>query len=229
MSDFSDISVVIPVREGSSRVKDKIFLPFHNKLSLVEWKVDQLKRVQRHDRIFLSSNSERVKFIARDMGVEFLQRSNYLSTGHDASFSEVIKGIVKDIPTDHFAWVTVVVPLMKPSEYKEAFSNYLSEVVDKKLSDSLVSVNLLKEYFWNDKGPLNYRADKHHTISQDLPNLYRVTNGLYMREKEKTLQEGYFLGPNPSMHKVGKISGVDIDEYEDYQMALALKEFYDEF
>jgi len=229
MSDFSDISVVIPVREGSSRVKEKIFLPFHEELSLLEWKVDQLKRVQQHDRIFLSSNSERVKSVAHTMGVEFLPRNDYLSTGHDASFSEVITGVVKDIPTRHFAWVTVVVPLMKPSEYKEAFEYYLSEVIEGKTNDSLVSVNLLKEYFWDDKGPLNYRADKHHTISQELPNLYRVTNGLYMRDKESTLEEGYFLGPKPFMHKVGKISGVDIDEYEDYQMAVALKEFYDEF
>lgn len=229
MTDFSDISVVIPVREGSSRVKEKIFLPFHDELNLLEWKVEQLKRVQRNDKIFLSSNSERVKSIASKLGVEFLPRSGYLSTGHDASFSEVIKGVVKDIPTNHFAWVTVVVPLMKPSEYKDAFVNYLSEVVEKKESDSLVSVNLLKEYFWDDNGPLNYRADKYHTISQELPNLYRVTNGLYMRDKESTLQQGYFLGPKPFMHMVGKISGVDIDEFEDYQMALALKNFYDEF
>lgn len=229
MSDFSDISVVIPVREGSSRVKEKIFLPFHDGLSLLEWKVDQLKRVQQHDRIFLSSNSERVNSVARNMGVEFLPRNDYLSTGHDASFSEVITGVVKDIPTSHFAWATVVVPLMKPSEYKEAFERYLLEVVENESKDSLVSVNLLKEYFWNDEGPLNYRADKHHTISQELPNIYRVTNALYMRDKERTLQEGYFLGPKPYMHMVGKISGIDIDEFEDYQMALALKEFYDEF
>ncbi len=229
MSEFSDISVVIPVREGSSRVKEKIFLPFHEELNLLEWKVDQLKRAQQNDRIFLSSNSERVASVARNMGVEFLPRNDYLSTGHDASFSEVITGVVKEIPTRHFAWVTVVVPLMKPSEYKDAFNNYMSEVVEGEVNDSLVSVNLLKEYFWDDKGPLNYRADKHHTISQELPNLYRVTNGLYMRDKESTLREGYFLGPKPFMHKVGKSSGVDIDEYEDYQMALAMKEFYDEF
>lgn len=229
MSEFSDISVVIPVREGSSRVKQKIFLPFYEKLNLVEWKVDQLKRVQHSDRIFLSSNSERVKSIAKNMGVEYLPRNDYLSTGHDATFTEVITGIVKDIPTKHFAWVTAVVPLMKPSEYREAFEQYLLEVVNKQTFDSLVSVNLLKEYFWDDSGPLNYRADKSHTISQELPNLYRVTNGLYMRNKASTLEEGYFLGPNPFMHKVAKISGVDIDEYEDYQMSLALKELYDEF
>jgi len=229
MSDFSDISVIIPVREGSSRVKQKIFLPFHKELNLVEWKVDQLKRVQRGNRIFLSSNSESVKAIADNMGIEYLPRNDYLSTGHYASFSEVITGIVKDIPTDHFAWVTVVVPLMKPSEYREGFEQYLTEVVDKRNHDSLVSVNLLKEYLWDKNGPLNYLADKYHTISQELPNLYRVTNGLYMRNKADTLAEGYFLGPRPLMHKVSKMSGVDIDEYEDYQMALALKELYDEF
>lgn len=229
MKDFSDISVVLPVREGSSRVKKKIFLPFHDELNLVEWKIDQLKRVQSGNRIVLSSNSDRVKAIAKNMGVEFLPRNDFLSTGHEASFSEVITGIVKDLPTEHFAWVTVVVPLMKPSEYQDAFQCYLRQVVEKKANDSLVSVNLLKEYFWNDDGPLNYRADKNHTISQDLPNIYRVTNGLYMRNKKDTLSEGYFLGANPFMHRVGKISGVDIDEYEDYQISLALKDFYDEF
>ncbi len=229
MNEFDDISVIIPVREGSSRIKSKIYLPFHEEMSLLEWKVTQLKKVQKSSKIFLSSNSENVKNIAFKMGVEFLPRSDYLSTNHDATFSEVITGVVENIPTNHFAWVTVVVPLMKPSEYREGFKEYLDKVVKSEKNDSLVSVNLLKEYFWDNNGPINYRADRHHTISQDLPDLYRVTNGLYMRSKIDTLREGYFLGKNPYFHNVGKISGVDIDEYEDYHISLALKEFYDEF
>lgn len=228
MADYSDISVVIPVREGSSRIESKIFLPFHEEMSLLEWKIHQLKKVQSADRIFVSSNSRRVEQVAEAMGVGFLPRNDYLSVGHQASFSEVITGIVEQVPTAHFAWVTVVVPLMKPSEYREAFDSYVEWVAEKGDYDSLVSVNLLKEYFWDDQGPINYRADRHHTISQDLPNIYRVTNGLYMRNRADTLREGYFLGPNPYRHRVSKISGVDIDEYEDYQMALALKQFYDE-
>ncbi len=229
MESLNDISVIIPVREGSSRIKDKIFLPFHDELSLLEWKIEQIKLFQQADRIFLSSNSLKVKGISRNMGVEFLERNDYLSTGHEASFSEVIIGVVKDVPTEHFAWVTVVVPLMKPSEYKEGFQLYLKNVVQNKSHDSLVSVNLLKEYLWTDKGALNYLADKNHTISQDLPNIYRVTNGLYMRSKNDTLREGYFLGKKPYMHQVSKVSGIDIDEYDDYQMALAAKQFYDEY
>jgi len=226
VADFSDISVVIPVREGSSRVREKIFLPFGDNTTLLDWKISQLKKVQRADRIFLSSNSERVKEAARAHGVEFLPRNDYLSVGHQASFSEVITGVVQDIPTEHFAWVTVVVPLMSPAEYRSGFELYLEHVVEKQSHDSLVSVNLLKEYFWDKNGPLNYQADKNHTISQELPDIYRVTNGLYMRSRELTLAEGYFLGPNPYMHQVGKMAGVDIDEFEDYEIALAMKAFY---
>ncbi|MFZ2725055.1 MAG: hypothetical protein WAX77_02255 [Methylococcaceae bacterium] len=226
MQDFSDISVIIPVREGSSRIENKIYLPFDEHLNLVEWKITQLKKVQSGERIFLSSNSATVKNIAQTMGVSFLARNDYLSVGHQASFSEVITGIVRDIPTEHFAWITVVVPLMSPSDYQSAFECYQKQVIETHNYDSLVTVNLLKEYFWNDEGALNYQADKNHTISQELPNIYRVTNGLYMRSKQATLAEGYFLGKNPYKHKVNKIAGVDIDEYEDYQMVLALKQFY---
>ena len=227
MADLSDIAVIIPVREGSSRIEKKIFLPFHNGMSLLEWKIDQLRQVQSADRIFISSNSTRVEDIAGATGVEFLPRDDYLSVGHQASFSEVICGVVQQVPTAHFAWVTVVVPLMHPREYAEGFALYLDQVVRQERFDSLVSVNLLKEYFWDDKGPLNYRADREHTISQELPNIYRVTNGLYMRSRADTLREGYFLGPNPLRHRVRKLAGIDIDEREDYEAALAMKTLYD--
>jgi N-acylneuraminate cytidylyltransferase len=226
MSNFDDIGVVIPVREGSSRVKKKVFLPFHEEMSLLEWKISQLKEVHSNDRIFVSSNSEKIAGIAARMGVEYVERSDYLSIGHKATFSEVITGVVKDIPTKHFAWTTVVVPLMRPSEYAEAFEKYMETVVDSKEHDSLVSVNMVKDYLWDKNGPLNYQADKNHTISQDLPDIYRVTNGLYMRDKETTLEEGYFLGKDPYKHVVGKLSGIDIDEMEDYEMAYKLKELY---
>lgn len=227
MAELADISVIIPVREGSSRIEKKIFLPFGEGTTLLEWKIQQMLQVQAPERIFLSSNSERVARVAAERGVGFLPRSDYLSVGHAASFSEVICGVVEQVPTAHFAWVTVVVPLMHPREYREGFALYLEQVAAQQRHDSLVSVNLLKEYFWDDRGPINYRADRQHTISQELPNIYRVTNGLYMRSREATLREGYFLGPDPLRHRVRKLAGIDIDELEDYQTALALKPLYD--
>lgn len=226
MTALDDISVIIPVREGSSRIDQKIYLPFEKNLNLLEWKVSQLMQVHRSDRIFLSSNSTRVERTANDMGVAFLQRSDYLCDGHVASFSEVITGVISEVPTPYFAWVTVVVPLMKPAEYLSGFESFLEHVVRRGTHDSLVTVNKVKDYLWTSGAPLNYEADRNHTISQELPDIYRVTNALYMSSKADTLQRGYFLGPHPFMHQVAKMSGIDIDELEDYEIALALKPIY---
>lgn len=223
-----DISAVIPVREGSSRLTNKIFLPFGEDDHLLGWKIEQIKQVLRTNRIFVSSNSQNVKDVCEERGVTFLPRSDYLSEGHQASFSEVITGIVSDLPSKHFAWIPVVTPLMGPNDYLAAFAAYKDNVVSNGGYDSLVAVNHFKEYLWDANKPINYEASKNHTISQNLPDLYRVTNSLYMRDRDSTLEEGYFLGPTPYKFPVTKIAGIDIDEPEDYEIAKALKPLYDE-
>jgi CMP-N-acetylneuraminic acid synthetase len=223
---FDNIGVVIPVRLGSSRVKEKSILPFAN-TNLLEWKIRQLKEIISEKNIFVSTESDRLKEIALLNGVQVHNRDFYLADGHKATFSEVITGIVKDIPFEHIAWVTAVVPLMSPREYKEAFEVYIQDVIKNKINDSLFSVNLLKEYFWDDNKPINYQANKNHTISQELPNIYRATNGLYMRDKKSILEQEYFLGDDPYKFKVSKIAGVDIDEVEDYELSKALLKIYE--
>jgi len=222
---FDDIGVVIPARLGSSRIAEKMTLPFDG-TNLLAWKINQLKEVTSTDNIFVSTEDDMLKEIAFSHGVQVHHRDFYLADRHKAAFNEVITGIVKDVPFDHVAWITAVVPLMSPKEYRRAFEVYVQNVIKDKQNDSLFSVNLLKEYFWDDFKSINYQADKNHTISQELPNFYRVTNGLYMRDKASIMKEEYFLGKNPYKFVVGKIAGIDIDEIEDYDMARALIEVY---
>jgi len=222
---LSDIGVVIPVRLGSTRIIEKAVLPFAES-NLLDWKIKQLKEVISVKNIYVSTESDKLKQIALNNGVQIHHRNSYLSSGHDASFSEIITGIVKDIPFEHIAWVTAVVPLMRPKDYKKAFKTYLKEVVKLGKNDSLFSANVFKEYIWDSKKPINYQADKNHTISQDLPDIFRVTNGLYMRSKKAILEEGYFLGKNPHKFLVSKLAGIDIDESEDYEIAKTLLDMY---
>lgn len=221
-----DLGVVVPVREGSTRIKDKVLLPFDDRLTLLEWKLEQLCQVIRPERIFVSTDSNQLKRLALPFGVSLHHRSSRLCRGHEASFSEVITGIVGEIPHEHIAWVTVVVPLMSPFDYRNGFQAYADQVVKQRNHDSLFAANLVKEYLWWEDKPLNYRADRNHTISQHLPDIFRVTNGLYMRDKESILRDGYFLGPNPYKFLVGKVAGVDIDVLEDFQIAKSLRDLY---
>ena len=222
---LESLAVVIPARLGSSRIRHKVLLPFGN-TTLLEWKIRQILEIIPPSNVFVSTESEELAAIAKKCGVRVHHRDNYLAIGHRASFSEVIVGIVREIEFAHIAWVTAVVPLMKPREYQEAFRIYAKCVAQERRYDSLFSANLLKEYFWDSNKPLYYQADKNHTISQELPDIFRVTNGLYMRDRESILKEGYFLGKNPYRFCVSKLAGIDIDEYEDYEIARELLRLY---
>ena len=198
-------------------------LPFGpGQVTLLEWKISQVRDVLPPERIYVSTDSGRLKDIANSCGVSIHHRDPYLADGHRATFAEVITGIVKDIPYSQIAWITVTSPLHTADIYRAAFGAYQNEVLDHKRYDSLITVNLLKEYFWNQNGPLNYTADAHHPPSQLLPAVYRVTNGLYMRDRDSILKSGYFIGTNPLKFEVDKIGGVDIDTEEDYRIAKAL-------
>jgi len=223
-----DLGIVVPVRRGSSRIRNKSMLPFGDADTLIEWKLAQLTQVIDPRRIYLNSEDDEFLEIGRRFGVSLIKREEYLARDHDAPVRDLITGVVRDVPHAHIAWCTVVCPLMPPAEYRDAFLAYGRDVVERGAFDSLVGVNLHKEYFWMDDGPLNYTADRNHTISQDLPDLYKVTNSIYMYAKDKILKREYFIGENPILHRLSKLSGVDIDYIEDYRMARALHAIYAE-
>lgn len=231
MVDLSDIAVVIPVRMHSSRIEKKVMLQINDEkgknYNLLEWKLSQLVKVLNSNQIFVSTESDIFKDVAKSYGCNFLHRNDHLTKkNYTATTREQVEGVIKDINFKHIAWVTAVVPLMQPKEYKDSFVKYKENIANNTQFDSLVTVNLLKEYYWNDNGPINYEASENHPASQLLPNMYRVTNGLYMAPKSIMMKRGYFLGDNPYKQKVSKISGIDIDEYEDYEITRALLNIY---
>jgi CMP-N-acetylneuraminic acid synthetase len=222
-----DLGVVVPVRRGSSRIREKCLLPFADKPSLIEWKLSQLVRVIDPPRVWLSSEDEDFLALGKPFGVSLHHRAARLARGHEAPFRDVITGIVEAIPHDHVAWATVVCPLMAPLDYAKAFTAYERQVVAGK-HDSLLGVNEARDYYWSDRAPLNYSADRDHTISQDLPDWFRVTNSLYMAPRALMLEREYFLGSRPLLHVLPKMAGVDIDTFEDYRIACALHTLYRE-
>jgi CMP-N-acetylneuraminic acid synthetase len=222
-----DLAIVVPVRRGSSRIAEKCLLPFGDAATLIEWKLSQLTRVIDPARIYLSSEDDEFLALAAKYGASRHKRALRLATDHVAPFRDVITGIVRDIPHDHIAWCTVVCPLMPPREYLDAFRRYHDDVVNGP-HDSLVGVNLLKEYFWTAEGSLNYEATRNHTISQELPDWFKVTNSVYMCSRADILRQEYFIGQNPVLQQLSKLSGIDIDYVEDYRMARALHAIYRE-
>lgn len=222
-----DLAVVVPVRRGSSRISEKCLLPFGDHRSLIEWKLSQLSKVIEPERIYLSSEDDEFLELTDRFGVSRHRRDPRLAEGHIAPFCDVITGIVREIPHEHIAWATVVCPLMAPQEYVDAFRAYHKHVL-RGDRDSLLGVNRVKDYYWSHDGALNYEANRHHTISQKLPDWFKVTGSLYIAPRAQILEQEYFIGENPRLFPLSKLAGVDIDYIEDYRIARALYAVYQE-
>lgn len=213
-----DITAVVPVRQGSRRLKNKNIAPFAG-TNLLLYKLEQLKRVKSLRRILVSSDSESMLEFACKAGVETHQRSPEYCDEKSKTFGEVVRHICEHATSEHILWATCTAPLIFPPIYEQAIRQYL-RVLDEGF-DSLMSVEVFRRYLWNENGPVNYELGLKHVPSQQLPPLYFVTDGILLAPRLKMIEWSYFHGPNPFRFPLDKRSSVDIDDGLDLACARA--------
>jgi CMP-N-acetylneuraminic acid synthetase len=209
------VVAIIPVREGSQRVKNKNFRPFASHPSLLGLKISQLKHEGCFDRIYVSSDSERAREIALEYGVEFLPRSSEFCSS-EIRWSEVIQYVVGTIPGDPVvAWVHTTSPLQR--EYAKPVNCFLSQ---RERYDSLVTVHRTQEFILRENGrPVNYCYGHWHDYSQDLEALFTVTGALFIAKKSDIVRWSYLIGVRPYLYEVSRFEALDVDEEEDFALA----------
>lgn len=213
-----EITAVIPVREGSRRLKNKNIAPFAGSNLLVH-KINQLKKVPELSHIFVSSDSEKMLEMARRENVLTHRRAAEYCDEQTKSFGEVVRHVCENAPGDTILWATCTSPLVCPSLYQKAIAQY--QIALEEGYDSLVSFEKMKRYLWDEKGPINYELGVKHVPSQQLPPLYIVTDGILLAPREKMIEWCYFHGTNPYRFILDKRSSVDIDDGLDLACARA--------
>ncbi len=204
-----NITAVIPVRAGSRRLKNKNVAPFAGTNLLLN-KIEQLKKVRQIDNIVVSSDSDIMLAMAQDAGVLTHKRSNEFCDERTKSFGEVVRHIAESVEGDDILWATCTSPLVFPWLYKKAIEEYYL-ALDSGF-DSLVSFERIKRYLWNEEGPINYELGLKHIPSQELPEMYIVTDGILLAPRKNMIEWSYFHGPNPFKFIVDKRSAIDIDD-----------------
>jgi N-acylneuraminate cytidylyltransferase len=212
------ITAVIPVREGSRRLKNKNVAPFAGTNLLIN-KITQLKRVSEINKIVVSSDSETMLKMAEQEGVICHRRAIEYCDEKTKTFGEVVAHICQSIPGDTVLWATCTSPLVFPKLYSNAIAAYKRALVDG--YDSLASFEMIKRYLWDTNGPINYELGVKHVPSQQLPPLYIVTDGILIAPREKMVEWKYFHGNNPYRYTLDKRSSVDIDDGLDLACARA--------
>jgi N-acylneuraminate cytidylyltransferase len=209
-------TAVIPVRAGSTRVKDKNIRPFAGSNLLIH-KIRQLKAVPDIDSIVVSSDSDEMLEMARAEGVATHKRSWEYCDEKTASFGEVVKNVAENVEGEHLLWVLCTAPCIMPEHYSEAIKQYKDNILAGN-HDSLITVQPFKKYLWDDAGPVNFKAGVGHVPSQQLPQYY-MTTGLRIAPRQKMIGWTYFTGNNPYKYLIPALNCVDIDEESDLVIA----------
>lgn len=212
------ITAIIPVRAGSTRLKNKNIAPFAGTNLLIH-KIKQLQEVCEISKIVVSSDSDMMLEMAASVGAETHKRALEYCDEKTKTFGEVVRHIAESVEGDDILWATCTSPLVFPKDYREAIHAYYPALESG--FDSLMSVESFKRYIWDEEGPLNYELGLKHVPSQQLPTMYFVTDGILIAPRTKMIEWSYFHGRNPYKFIVDKRTGCDIDDGLDLACARA--------
>ncbi|RDU57136.1 hypothetical protein CQA49_00270 [Helicobacter sp. MIT 00-7814] len=213
------IKALIPVRSGSERVKNKNIKPFAGS-SLLEIKIKQLKRINEIDSIVVNSNCDEMLAMAKNLGVETIKRDEYFALSLTPN-EEIYANYAKNIDCDVVLFADVTNPLLGDESIKKALQTYKD--LDSKY-DSLVSVNAVRLFMWQNGIPLNYDESK-KPRSQDLPEIFALNYAVHIFPHE-ILKSGRIVGQKPFLFELSKFEALDIDEPLDFEIAEFLYKKY---
>lgn len=212
------VTAIVPVRKGSRRLKNKNISDFADS-NLLIYKIRELQKVEKIDQIVVSSDCEMMLKMAEQEGAATHKRADQYCDEISKPFGEVVAHICQNVTGTHILWATCTSPLVEKKHYQRAIDCYFQALQDG--FDSLMSVEELKRYLWDSKGPINYELGIGHVPSQELPPIYRITDGILLAPRQKMIEWKYFHGSHPCLFTMDKRSSIDIDDVYDLACAKA--------
>jgi CMP-N-acetylneuraminic acid synthetase len=212
------MKALIPVRQGSQRVTNKNIRPFANS-SLLEIKINQLKRIDAIEEICVNSDCDYMLSVAKRLGATPIKRDAYYASS-SIPMNEVWKNMAENIDSDIIMYVNVTNPLVTDKTYKDICS--LWNNLEAKY-DSISTTHTVREYLWHMGRPLNYDPTS-HPRSQDLPEYLGLNFAVSVIPKDILINKKSIIGNNFYPYIIDNIQAIDIDEEIDFEIAEMLYE-----
>lgn len=210
-----NIKALIAARSGSVRVKNKNIRPFADS-TLLEIKIEQLKRLNIFDDIVVNSNDDEILTIAKKHGVSIVKRDPYFAS-NTVSMSDVYVNMAENMgeDCDTIAYINCTNPLIKDQTiinlirfYKDNYQKY----------DSVNSAHYVKEFMFKDNKPINYDLKK-QPRSQDLPDILALNFAVNILSKKTMIECKNVVGMNPYIFPIDEVEATDIDNQIDFDFA----------
>ena len=205
------LTAIIPVRAGSQRVKNKNLKPFAQS-TLLDIKIETLKKVQGIDEIIVSSDSDEMLDVAKKHLVSTHRRDEHFAS-NEVNNSDFMQNLSTIVDGGHIMYAPCTSPLLSSETITEIVSKYKENNLR-----NIVTVTTQKHHMWLDGRPLNYNPSDAPN-SQDLPDIYSVNYGCCILSKEDLYKCRNVVTDTPTFHITDEIESIDIDTEFDFMSA----------
>lgn len=199
---------IIVCRKDSQRIPNKTWRQINGK-SLLQIKIEQLRRVPSLDGIVVGSNCELVEDYCKNIKIDFIRRPDYYCDEQKCNANNMIKNMLEYVECDVVLWAHLTNPFIDHIHYQESLDIFMNGK-----HDSVFSASEIRSHMWsNDGQPINHDPwSSVHKPARDLKPLYRQNGGIFVRHKEQMQADGRFIGDSPYMYVMTEKHGWDIDE-----------------
>ena len=207
------LTAIVPVRQGSQRIKNKNFKDFAGK-NLLRIKLEVLKRIDIIDSIVVNTDSEEALSMADEFEVEKFRREGYYASS-ECNNSDFFENLAENTDADFIMYSPCTAPLIKEETYYDFISRFRNGL-DR--FDSLTTVSPVKSHLWLDGKPINYDPNNSPN-TQDLPDILRLNYGLSVISRQDMIKYRNVVGSKPSFYKLDDFEAVDVDNTIDFEFA----------
>src|SRR5699024_9010659 len=138
----------------------------------------------------------------------------------DTDLQDLIEYIPEIIKAEHIIWTHVTSPFVDSRLYQKAMDLYLENL--KNGFDSLMSVNRINEFLWNDESKSFANFDRTQIKwprTQDIKSLYAINSGIFINSRKNYIELKDRIGKNPFLMEFNSLQSLDIDWEEDFKTA----------
>lgn len=219
-----EIIAIVPARGGSKGVKDKN-IRLLDGMPLIGWTILEAQKSKYIDKIIVSTDSEKIKKVAKDYEAEVIDRPDELATD-TASTVDVIIDLLHHFKGDnskkHILILQCTSPFRTSNHIDEAIEKYFSS----KEAESLISIRE-SEYppFWIKEKKGDYIEDfiNNENVSftrrQDCPKTYQLNGAIYITSFDSFIINQGFDSLKTAYYEMDTISSIDIDTEIDFSFA----------
>lgn len=210
---------IIPARGGSKSIADKNLQPVHG-VSLVARAVRSALATRSIDRVYVSTDQERIASVAQSNGATVINRPPELA-GDEASSESAILHALDVVPdADLVVFIQATSPFIDPSDLDQAVG-----MMNSGAYDAVFSATEDHGFRWEARGdeliPLGHDLGS-RPRRQDLPHRVMETGAFYLFRAAGIKKSGSRFHGRIGAVEVGRRESLEIDTPDDLQLAREL-------